>query len=175
MKMRKLRKQPIATRLFTNDNPKVAAEVLGHDDEITDLVEREKKHLGIAQRARLGKVLAAAAPACPSKSGAASSSDGNGAGAASSDQARIFHAPLDNKQYSLAEARSDLPLAKGCVTAIHKDTTWMVKYPRKVPPKSHTANWYDSNREALIECLEWAWAAHGAETGARCPFPFRFR
>lgn len=141
-----LRKQPIATRLFTDDNAKIVTEVLGHDDEPADVVEQQRKHLDIAQRAgpEQGPFHRSAI-----KSGAASSSDRNGVGAASSDGTRNFHAPLDNEQYSLAGARGYLLPANGYLISIHRDKSWMELH------KSHNATWYDSNLESLVPCLEW--------------------
>lgn len=62
-------------------------------------------------------------------------------------------------------AKALLPAVVGCTIAIHKNSSWMVKYPpRPHPPKSHSVAFApgetSSSTEALRECLAWAWRVH---------------
>ena len=69
-------------------------------------------------------------------------------------------------------AKQMLPL-KATLT---KDDTlhfrWKIAYPRLEPPYSKTAVWNGerSSRQALMECLKWAWDQHTHVTHEPCPY-----
>lgn len=83
--------------------------------------------------------------------------------------------PVRLTSLSLAEARAFLPKVKFCTLALHKNSGWLVKYPCRQPPMSHTSAWALDGGDsaalgALKEALRWVWAEHTAQTEEACPW-----
>jgi hypothetical protein len=149
------RQPPFPSSLGT-DSSKVLEEAFQHDDTTgQELLEQTKA-------ASVGKKLAEKPPIVVLKS--------------SKEYTPYTAKVLLDKDALLARARLLLPLSKGCSIAIHKDTSWMVKYFFKEPPNSSTISFgADSSRmqDALKECLQWAWEAHVLATGVPMPPSFK--
>ena len=82
--------------------------------------------------------------------------------------------PITGMVFSIGQARSLMPKAKGTSIAIHSGRAWQVKYLATVAggAKSHTETWGPdrSHRMCLLLCLEWAWRRHTEATSESCPW-----
>jgi len=73
-------------------------------------------------------------------------------------------------------AKSFCPPGKGCSISVHKNSAWLVKYPvgEGRGPKSRYVAFApgeaESSRQALLECLRWAWQRHEEQSGLPAPF-----
>ena len=111
--------------------------------------------------------------------------DGGGAASSSSGAAAADAAPsgalalvpktrLEERAYTLDEARKLLPELVGCTAAVHPTSGWMVKYHAREPPRSRSRVFEGGDdmgsRMAMCHCISWAWAEHEAQGFDACPF-----
>ena len=101
--------------------------------------------------------------------------------ASSSSRAPARHAPAFREprpvigdEITPEEARMLIPSVTGCNIATHTGRAWIVKYLQRVTsgPKSHHRTWGGdlSHKEALIQCVIWAWDRHVEAGGEACPW-----
>lgn len=74
------------------------------------------------------------------------------------------------ESYSQADASEYIPVAHGCriVKEDKRSFFWQCYYPTCTAPFSHTKTWNleRSEKEAMIQVIQWAWDAHGKQ----CPY-----
>ena len=84
---------------------------------------------------------------------------------------------MEERYYSLAEARKLMPQISGAPIAIHdRNHSWECRYP--VPndifptTRSKVFNPEDgaSQFSTMLQCLAWAWRHHKRQTGQDCPW-----
>ena len=86
------------------------------------------------------------------------------------------HIDWTDKQATLEHFRQFVPGHRaGCNLGVHKDAAWQIKTPqRQQPPRSRQVkfdSWEDS-RQALFECLHFAWFTVEPELDDAIPCPY---
>lgn len=171
----KCRQQPFATVLTPENVEHLKDVAAGLDkDEIKGMSDTADKFVSALKSMPKARV---ALPPTPFPSGAASSSSGV-TGPPSSE-------PLSAKDWRLLpglpegsieqpQAKEFLPSMVGCVISVHQNSRWMVKYPREVYPRSHSASFTPGDESSILEALRaallWAWRSHKEKTGQGCPW-----
>ena len=85
---------------------------------------------------------------------------------------------LDKDAYTLQEARDLVPAVKGCSLCIASSgIAWQNRYlSKREPPWSRQVTWLGernlTSKEALFECLRWAWDEYEGQGLGSCPFDF---
>lgn len=171
---RSLRSRPVFATALNPENVK-ALEAEGAEPTVSNddnLAEKAEKYVTALRGEPRGK---ARALMLEERAPAASSSSSSSQAVPQGQVADWRSLPtLPEQAWTQPQAKQFLPTAVGCVIAIHKNSSWMIKYPREEYPKSHTVAFtpgdIESSSEALRECLRWAWRCHRKACGQECPY-----
>ena len=183
--LRNLRKKLAFDTVVSEHNVAVVAEAVGSEEELVEEAHKELKRLGTRPKPHMPRPTPAPkpAPAPPAQAEpVAIASGASGSGLAAAEPAPPPPAPaavarieIPMKMYTLEEARTWMPVSKGCSLAINKDTAWEGKYRQRPVAFRSRSRCFEAGDEAssfasLREVLAWCWQVHHECTGAASPY-----
>lgn len=171
------KKQSGGKSVLTEEAAQMVEENCGEEDKdfVQDLraeAKLPKEVAAAAARVKAAfskKAQAGSTPNVPAKRAANSSASSSAAPAQSAFPA------LEDKAYSLAEARALMPKAKGATITVHESNhAWLARYPTDEFPKSRTISFAPGDPESISSALRgvllWAWRHHVKQGGGRPSF-----
>ena len=153
------------------------------EEAVTRRVAKTKSEAREAKRKSTAVVKASAPPktvphatATTESSGPSTSSSSSAAANAPSTSRAVVR--FDKDPHTLQEARALIPAVKGCSLCIASSgNAWQIRYLyRREPPRSRQVTRLGernlTSKEALFECLRWAWDEFQGQGLVSCPHDF---
>ena len=146
------------------------------EDQVTGSRGKAQKHDRRAKDNAPTKTVPHATATTESSGHPATSSSSSAAANAPSTSTAVVR--FDKDAYTLQESRALIPAVKGCSLCIASSgIAWQIRYlHRREPPRPRQVTWLGernlTSKEALFECLRWAWDEYEGQGLGLCPHDF---